>query len=393
MSTSLDQFAAEKVAAFAAQDLRRSLVATDRSGGMWIDREGTRLLSFSCNDYLNLTQHPDIKEAAIAALRKYGTGAGASRLVTGNHPLYRQLEDRLARFLGTEAAAVFGSGYLANSGIVPTLAGPEDLILLDELAHGCLWAGAQLARSTALPFRHNDVAHAEALLGQHRAKHRHALVLTDAVFSQDGDMAPLADLLDLAGRFDAWLMSDDAHGIGVVGGGRGGTFVTGKDVPVPLKMGTLGKAVGSYGGFLCSSRLVVDLIRNRARTLGHTTGLPPATVAAADAAIALIERDPGLTARPLANARIFTRRLAMPDPVTPIVPLIIGAGDAAMQASRLLEKEGFFIPAIRPPAVPRGTSRLRIIFTAGHPVAEIERLADVTTKLLLPLIKQPAAQD
>jgi 8-amino-7-oxononanoate synthase len=189
------------------------------------------------------------------------------------------------------------------------------------------------------------------------------------------------------------MMSDDAHGIGVVGGGRGGTFVTGKDVPVPLKMGTLGKAVGSYGGFLCSSRLVVDLIRNRARTLGHTTGLPPATVAAADAAIALIERDPGLTARPLANARIFTRRLAMPDPVTPIVPLIIGAGDAAMQASRLLEKEGFFIPAIRPPAVPRGTSRLRIIFTAGHPVAEIERLADVTTKLLLPLIKQPAAQD
>lgn len=386
MTASLEQFATKKLAELSAKSLRRSLVETNRSGGIWIERNGKRLLSFSCNDYLNLTQHPSVKEAAIEAVRTYGTGAGASRLVTGNHPLFSRLETRLARMMGTEDACVFGSGYLANTGIIPALAGPEDLILVDELAHGCLWTGARLARSTVLAFRHNDLHHAKELLAEHRAKHTHAMILTDAVFSQDGDLAPLEDLLALANRFDAWLMSDDAHGIGVVGDGRGVTFVTGKDVAVPLKMGTLGKAVGSYGGYLCSSHAVIELVRNRARTFGLTTGLPPATIAAAIASLTLIESTPELTRRPLANARFFARQLGLAEPVTAIVPLIIGGDEEAMKASRLLIQEGFFVPAIRHPAVPRGTARLRIIFTASHSESDIKRFAGVIKARVFPLM-------
>lgn len=388
MTASLEQFAERKLAELSSKSLRRSLVSTNRGGGIWIERNGERMLSFSCNDYLNLTQHPLVKETAIEAIRKYGTGAGASRLVTGNHPLFARLEERLARMMETEDACVFGSGFLANTGIVPALVGPEDLILIDELAHGCLWTGARLAKSTVLMFRHNDLAHVEELLTEHREKHTHAMILTDAVFSQDGDLAPLEDLLAVAKRFDAWLMSDDAHGIGVVGDGRGVTFVTGKNVPVPLKMGTLGKAVGSYGGYLCASNAVVELVRNRARTLGLTTGLPPATVAATIASLELIESSPELTRRPLANAKLFAQQLGLAEPVTAIVPFIIGGDEEALEASKLLSREGFFVPAIRHPAVPRGTARLRIIFTAGHSESDIQRFAEVIKKRVFPLMSR-----
>ncbi len=282
---SLDEFATVKLDELDRQSLRRSLVDTTRVTGIWVLRNGRRLLSFSCNDYLNLTHHPAVKEAAIQALRIYGVGAGASRLVTGNHPLYAELEGRLARWKGSDAACVFGSGYLANTGIIPVLAGSEDLILMDELAHACLWAGARLSRATVTPYRHCDVDHAEALLAEHRGRHRHTLIITDGVFSMDGDIAPLYKLSALAQRFDAWLMSDDAHGLGVLGQGRGSFPAHGTPADVPLQMGTLSKALGGYGGYLCASNAVIDLIRNRARTLIYSTGLPPATVAAAIAAL------------------------------------------------------------------------------------------------------------
>src|SRR5262245_24192752 len=188
---SLGDFAARKLGELDRKTLHRTLVETDRLDGIWVERNGRQLLSFSCNDYLNLTHHPAIKEAARAAISRYGVGSGASRLVTGNHPLFGELERRLARLKGSEAACVFGSGYLANAGIIPALIGPDDLVLIDELAHACLWAGAQLARATVLPFRHSDVAHAETLLAEHRRRHRHALMATDGVFSMDGDLAPL----------------------------------------------------------------------------------------------------------------------------------------------------------------------------------------------------------
>src|SRR5215475_11851201 len=380
---SLDEFATAKLGELERSSLRRALVDTTRVTGIWLLRNGRRLLSFCCNDYLNLTHHLAVKEAAIEALRVYGVGAGASRLVTGNHPLFAELERRLARVKETEAACVFGSGYLANLGIIPTLVGAGDLVLIDELAHACLWAGARLSGAAVVGFPHVDIAHAELLLRDLRAGHRHALIATDGVFSMDGDIAPLPALVALAQHHDAWLLSDDAHGLGVVGGGRGSNFLQGKKADVPLQMGTLSKALGAYGGYLCASTAVVDLIRNRARTVIYSTGLPPAMVAAAIAALDVIEREPGYAAPPLAKAKAFARLARLPEPMSPIVPVLLGEAEAALKASRLLEDHGFLVVAIRPPTVPAGTARLRLTFTAQHPDHEVERLAAlVRTRIL-----------
>ncbi|MBS0295686.1 MAG: 8-amino-7-oxononanoate synthase [Proteobacteria bacterium] len=372
---SLDAFAEAKLADLGARSLRRTLTATHRLDGLWVERGGRRLLSFSCNDYLNLSHHPAVKSAAITAVEAYGVGAGASRLVTGDHPLLGELEARLARLKGTEAACVFGSGYLTNSGVIPTLASPEDLILIDALAHACLWSGAKLSGAKVLSFRHNDIAHLVELLGQHRAGARHALVATDGVFSMDGDLAPLDRLSALCEAHDAWLLSDDAHGLGVVGSGRGSTHVF-PDARVPLQMGTLSKAVGGYGGYLCASRTVIDLVKTRARSFVFTTGLPPASAGAAIAALDLIEADRDLCAQPLARARLFAAALGLPQPQSPIVPLIVGAPEAALEASARLEAQSLLVVAIRPPSVPAGTARLRIAFTAGHSEADVLRLAE-----------------
>jgi 8-amino-7-oxononanoate synthase len=372
---SLDEFANGKLAALERARLRRTPVVTARDG-IFAERGGRRLLSFSCNDYLNLSRHPAIIKAAVEAAQRYGVGAGASRLVTGNHPLYDELESRLARLKGAEAACVFGSGYLANIGIIPALAGRGDLILVDELSHACIHAGAKLSGARVQRYRHVDVAHAEALLVEHRARHAHALLATDGVFSMDGDLAPLDELSAMAKRHDAWLLADDAHGLGVVGHGRGSTFANG-GADVPLQMGTLSKAVGAYGGYLCASQAVIDLMRTRARPFIYSTGLPPPVVAAAIAAFDLIERDRALTEEPLRKARLFTRALNLPEAQSAIVPVIVGEAEAALAASEMLEAEGFLVVAIRPPTVPTGTARLRFAFTALHPEAEIERLAGI----------------
>jgi len=380
---SLDRFTQHKLDDLKRRHLYRSLNETVREDGIWVERGGRQLLSFSCNDYLNLTQHPAIKQAAVAAIEEFGAGSGASRLVTGNHPLYAQLESRLAQLKRTEAACVFGSGYLANTGIIPALAGSAGLVLLDELSHACIYAGARLSGGTVMTFRHNDVSHARELLASHRARHDRALIATDGVFSMDGDLAPLADLLAVAGEYDAWLMSDDAHGIGVVGGGRGSSFTGNTHIPVPLQMGTLSKAIGSYGGYLCASGPVIDFMRNRARTLIYSTGLPPACVAAAIAALDLIERNPAYAALPVEKAKVFTKRAGLPDAQSPIVPIVVGDEEPALAASRQLEDEGFLVVAIRPPSVPAGTARLRLTFTAQHPDDEVARLADIVRDKIL----------
>src|SRR5262249_53498189 len=241
---SLDAFARQKLDDLERRQLRRTLVERARTDGIWLTRRGRRLLSFSCNDYLNLAQHPAVKEAAIDAIQRHGVGAGASRRVTGNHPLFADREARLARLKGAQAACVFGSGYLANAGVIPALLGSDDAVLLDEVAHSCLWAGAQLTRGRILTYRHNDVAHVEALLAEQRARYRHVLIATEGVFSMDGDLAPLPELGATAKKYNAWLLTDDAHGVGVIGGGRGSTFVDGT-ADLPLQMGTLSKAIGS----------------------------------------------------------------------------------------------------------------------------------------------------
>jgi 8-amino-7-oxononanoate synthase len=379
----LDQFAKGKLDDLQRRHLRRSLAETLREDSIWVERDGRRLLSFSCNDYLNLTQHPAIKQAAQAAIERYGVGSGASRLVTGNHPLYAELEARLARIKQTEAACVFGSGYLANAGIIPALIGREGLVLVDELSHACIFAGAQLSRGKVMTFRHNDLDDLRKILAEHRATHEHVLIVTDGVFSMDGDLAPLAELNALANEYDAWLMSDDAHGLGVVGGGRGSSFSGNTHISVPLQMGTLSKAVGAYGGYLCASSVVIDLIRNRARTLIYSTGLPPSCVAASIAALDLIKREPGYAALPVQKAKAFTRRAKLPEAQSPIVPVIIGEEEATIAASQLLADEGYLAAAIRPPSVPAGTARLRLTFTAQHPDDAIERLADMVRERIL----------
>jgi 8-amino-7-oxononanoate synthase len=374
---SLEEFAADKLAALERAQLRRTPAVTARTG-IWVERDGRRLLSFSCNDYLNLSQHPQVIAAAIDATKRYGAGAGASRLVTGNHPLYAELETRLARLKGTEAACVFGSGYLANTGIIPALAGPDDLIVMDELSHACIHAGAKLSGAEIQRYRHGDPSHAEEILRAHRGAKKRALIATDGVFSMDGDIAPLAALSQLAQRFDAWLLSDDAHGLGVIGGGRGSTFANGaarSPIQVPLQMGTLSKAVGVYGGYLCASNAVIDLMRTRARTFIYSTGLPPAVVAAAIAALEVIEREPAYAAEPLRKARLFTRALNLPDAQSAIVPVIVGDAAAALATSDRLRDAGFLVVAIRPPTVPAGTARLRFAFTAQHDDSDIARLA------------------
>ena len=372
--SSLDQFAAAKLADLDAKALRRTLQETRREGAVHAWRGGRRVLSFCDNDYLNLSQDARVKEAAIAAIAAHGTGSGASRLVTGNHPLYAPLEARLASLKGTEDAIVFGSGYLANIGIVPALAGRGDLILVDELAHACLNAGARLSGARVVHFRHNDLEHLADLLAGERGQFRHCLILVDRVYSMDGDLAPMPAIAALACAYDAWLMSDDAHGIGVLP----------RQDPalVPLQMGTLSKALGSYGGYLCASAPIVALLRSRARSFVYTTGLPPASVAAAIAALDIIEAEPDWARTPVERARLFTRLLNLAPAESPIVPVVIGEAVAALAASERLLEQGFLVTAIRPPTVPAGTARLRITFSAGHSEADVAALADAVRQVV-----------
>jgi 8-amino-7-oxononanoate synthase len=371
----LTRYAQAKIDGLEAQSLARGLKPTHRIDSVWVEREGRRMISFSCNDYLGLSHHPAVKAAAIAAINLYGAGAGASRLVTGDHPLYGRLEARLAKLKGTEAACVFGSGYLANTGIIPTFAGPGDLLVVDELAHACIWAGARLSGAQVLAFRHNDVGDLAARLRQARGAAGRALVATDGVFSMDGDIAPLDAISQVAREHDAWVLADDAHGFGVLGGGPGTAHLF-TDARIDLHMGTLSKAIGGYGGYVCATAPAIELIKMRARTLVYTTGLPPAVVAAALAALDVIADEPERVAAPLAKARRFTAALDLPEAQSAIVPIVLGAAETALAAAAALEAEGLLVVPIRPPTVPAGTARLRVAFTAGHPDAAVDRLAE-----------------
>ncbi|MGH6965847.1 MAG: 8-amino-7-oxononanoate synthase [Phenylobacterium sp.] len=374
MTDTLTNYALEKAAGLQAKRLDRSLKPTHRLDGVWVVREGRRMMSFSCNDYLGLSHHPEVKAAAIAAIGLYGVGAGASRLVTGDHPLFGKLEARLAALKGMESACVFGSGYLANLGIIPTFVGPGDLVLVDELAHACIWAGAKLSGAAVVGFRHNHVADLAQKLEAGRSLGRRALIATDGVFSMDGDVAPLDVISGLVRAYDAWLLVDDAHGLGVLGGGAG-TARLFPQASIDLHMGTLSKAVGGYGAYVCATRPVIDLIKMRARTLVYTTGLPPACVAGAIAALDVIAHEPALVAAPLAKARRFTRALDLPEAQSAVVPIILGAAETALAAAADLETQGLLVVPIRPPTVPEGTARLRVAFTAGHSDAAVDRLA------------------
>jgi 8-amino-7-oxononanoate synthase len=381
--SSLDLFARAKLEELEVKSLRRDLVETHRLDNGIAIRAGNRLISFSCNDYLNLAADPRVNEAAQQAIERYGVGAGASRLVTGNHPLYRQLETKLAKLKQTEEACVFGSGYLANLGIIPSLINKNDLLIVDELSHACILAGSKLCSSTVEFFHHNDVSHLKEILATRRSYFNNTMIVTDGVFSMDGDLAPLEDLATLSSEYNSWLMTDDAHGVGVLGSGGGSSFTGTKKINIPLQMGTLSKAIGTYGGYLCASKPVIDLIRTRARTLIYSTGLPPAVIGASIAALEIIETEPALVKKPLQNAQLFTRLTNLPLAKSSIVPLILGGAEETLAASRKLEEKGFLVTAIRPPTVPPETARLRFAFTAGHKSTDIERVAAVIRQDIL----------
>ncbi len=378
---SLDRFALAKLDDLASRGLKRTLGSTRRTDAVRVIRDGKSLISFCCNDYLGLTGDARIRDAVIDAVCSFGSGAGASRLVTGNHPLYGQLERRLASMKETQSACIFGSGYLANTGLIPALAGPEDLILIDKLGHASMHMGARAGRGPIRLFRHNDVAHCEEILETERSRYRHCLILTEGVFSMDGDRAPLDLLADVSARHNAWLLVDDAHGFGVLGGGRGSIFTYDPRPDIPLQIGTLSKAVGSYGAFLCASQPVISLIENRARSMVYTTGLPPAVIAAGIAAIDIILSEPERVAAPMRLASYFCSLIGLPKPESPIVPLVMGDVKHVMNAAATLERAGFLVSPIRPPTVPEGTSRLRFTFSAAHDEATVERLAEAVSAL------------
>ena len=378
---SLDAFCATKLADLDAKSLRRKLQPTIRTQGAHVQRGGRTLVSFSCNDYLGLATDPRVKAAAIQAIQTYGAGAAGSRLVTGAHPLLDDLEAELARLKGKPATLVFGSGYLANIGITPALAGPGDLVILDQRSHACMWAGAQLSGARVLSFRHNDLEHLGNLLAQERGTGR-VVILTERVFSMDGDRAPVAELLALAARHDAWLLVDDAHGLGVIEA----------DAAAPLEMGTLSKALGSYGGYLCASEPVVDLLRSRARSFVYTTALPPASAGAALESLRILRAEPDRQRRPLALAQRFTSRMGLPTAQSAIVPVIVGEAAAALALSAGLEDKGFLVAAIRPPTVTAGTARLRIAFSAAHTEAEVNGLVEALAYSLVRAGLRPEVQ-
>jgi 8-amino-7-oxononanoate synthase len=359
----LAEVAREKLQALQAAERRRSLVTTEVGEGVTVLRGEKRLISFSSNDYLGLAQRPEVKAAAIAATERYGCGAAASRLVSGNHPLYTELETKLAAWKGTEKALVFGSGYLANMGILTALMNREDVIIADKLVHACLIDGAKLSGATLLRFAHNTVADCERLLKAYRDKYRNCLIVTEEVFSMDGDIAPLTELAQLAAKYDAWLMSDGAHAI------------TPSHLPVDIAMGTLSKAFGGYGGYVCAKAEVIDYLTTTARSVLFSTGLPPAVIASAIAALDIIQGDPWLCDAPLAKAKLFTKALGLSQAQSPIVPLVLGEESRALMASRVLEAAGYLVVAIRPPTVPEGSSRLRLAFSALHRDEDILHLA------------------
>lgn len=362
------------------QGLYRSLRTVAGSQGSRVVAEGREVVLLCSNNYLGLADHPSLKRAAVEAVERYGTGSGASRLVSGTMELHAALEERLARFKGTEAALVFNSGYAANSGIIPALVGRGDVVFSDRLNHASIVDGCLLSRARFVRYPHNDMNALERLLAEHRGAGR-MLIVTDGVFSMDGDLAPLPALVALKRQYGALLMVDDAHGTGVLGeSGRGSAEQFEVAADIDLQMGTLGKALGGFGAYVAASAEVVELLINRARSFIFSTSLPPAVLAAARAALDLVDSPEGkaLRRRLARSAALF--RYALQEAgfdtmgsETQIVPALVGEAEPAMTFTRRLLEEGFYVQGIRPPTVPAGTCRLRCTLMATHDESDLER--------------------
>jgi glycine C-acetyltransferase/8-amino-7-oxononanoate synthase len=361
--------------------LFRKLRVIESAQGPSVTLDGAEVLLLCSNDYLGLAGHPAVRAAAAEAAERWGAGAGASRLVSGNMAVHEELEHELAEFKGHEACLLFGSGFLANISVICALAGRGDLILSDALNHASIVDGCRQSRAETIVYEHCDL---DALAdGLKRAGGRRTLIVTDAVFSMDGDLAPLEGIADLASRHGARLLVDEAHATGVVGpGGRGLVAALGLTRDVDVVVGTLSKALGSYGGFACCDHMMADFLVNRARTLIFSTALPPPSVAAALSAVRLVRGEPAIVERLWRNARLLRGELAsqgfdVMSGEMPIVPLLVGDPRDAMALCEAALRNGVFAQAIRPPTVPEGTSRLRVVAMAAHGEEDLRHAAGV----------------
>jgi len=337
----------------------------------WVTIDGMRVLALCSNNYLGLANHPGLAAAAARAAETYGVGAGASRLISGSLAIHRDLETRLARFEHTEAAVLFPTGYHANVGAITALVGRGDAVFSDQLNHASIIDGCRLSGAEVHVYPHADAGALDALLAT-RSTARRRLVVTDSVFSMDGDHAPLREICRVAGAHDAMVMVDEAHATGVEGPtGAGLVEALGLGDAVTVQMGTLGKALGAAGAFVAGSEALIALLVNRARSFIYTTALPPPVVAAVDAALDVVEREPERRARLATIAATLRARLAelgfeIPPGAGPIIPVITGSSERALAWSRGLLERGVFVQAIRPPTVPDGTARLRVTLMATH---------------------------
>jgi glycine C-acetyltransferase len=343
--------------------------------------DGKDVINLSSNNYLGLTTHKALRRAAIEAIRTHGVGAGAVRTIAGTMDLHMALEERIAKFKGTEACVVFQSGFTANAGTVAAILGKDDLILSDELNHASIIDGCRLSRATIKVFKHKDVADCERLCKETESWPGHKLLITDGVFSMDGDIAPLPELCSLAERFNCIMMVDDAHSSGVLGrGGRGTIDHLGCHGRVHIQVGTLSKAIGAMGGYVCGSRELIDFLYHRARPFLFSTGHPPSVIATCQAAFTLLDSSDGekLLKKLWSNTKFFQRRLkklgfSTGATQTPITPIHVGEGAKAFEFSRRLYQAGVYIPAVGFPTVPEGKARLRAMVSATHKRADLER--------------------
>ncbi len=375
---------AETLRALESQDLLRVLRPLDSPAGTRVTRSGQELWNFASNDYLGLAGHPAIKDALVEGVSRYGAGSAAARLVCGTLPPHRLLEEALAAAKQTDAALTFSSGFAAAVGTIPAILGKADFVFLDKLCHASLVDGARLSGATLRVFPHHDTEKLERLLMSTRAKHPQSsiLVVTESVFSMDGDLCPLAAIVDLIESWDAMLLLDEAHGFGVLGrSGMGLAEELGLQRRVTFQMGTLSKAAGLSGGYIAASRDWIDLLVNRARSFIYSTAPPPGLAHAAVASLGLIRSKEGASLR--ASLQQNIARLSGSS--TPIIPWITGSNESSLAASRALEEAGFLVPAIRYPTVPRGKARLRLSLSASHPTGEVARLADALRGIPAPV--------
>lgn len=360
-----------------ARHLRRQIRVVESTSDTTITIEGRRFIAMASNNYLGLANHPEVKRAAIEAIEQWGVGAGSARLISGTMTPHHQLERDLARFKQVEAALTFGTGYTTNLGLIPALIDRDGLILADRYCHASLIEACRLAKATLRVFHHNDAGHLEGLLKK-RSRARPALVVTEGVFSMDGDLAPLPDLLALCQQHGATLVIDDAHGTGVMGkNGQGTVEHFGLNPQDVIQMGTLSKAIGTSGGYVAGTAALKDYLINTAKAFIYTTAQPPAIAAATSAAIRIIQEEPARreclrTKRNALHAALTGLGFQLTDTQSPILPIIVKSPERAVEMSQALYKAGIYVPAVRPPTVPKHSSRLRLTVSSEHTEEQLE---------------------